>query len=256
MAYGRTASTMLVTPIGGTHYDSLQTRLQRRFAGFYSIDASYTWSKSITTSGTDNSDGSMPVTIPEFYHLNRAISGLDRTYNLEIANVIELPFGKGKPYLANRGFLSTLFGGWQAGSVISFISGIPFTVSASGSSLNAPGNSQTADQVKPDVQILGGIGTGNPYFDPTAFAAVSTPRFGTSGRNILRGPGIKAWDFSLSRRFNVNERVNVQFRMDATNFTNTPKFDNPRADASSSGLGEITTAWGEREIRLGIRIGF
>jgi hypothetical protein len=44
--------------------------------------------------------------------------------------------------------------------------------------------------------------------------------------------------------------------MDATNFTNTPKFDNPRTDASSTGLGEITTGWGEREIRLGLRLGF
>jgi len=45
-------------------------------------------------------------------------------------------------------------------------------------------------------------------------------------------------------------------RMDTSNFTNTPRFDNPRSDASSSGLGEITSAWGEREVRIGLRIGF
>ncbi|MEK7751562.1 MAG: TonB-dependent receptor, partial [Acidobacteriota bacterium] len=93
--FGRTASTNLVTPIGGTHYDSLQTRLQRRFSSFYMLDASYTWSKSITTSGQDNSDGGLSITIPEYYGLNRRTSGLDRTHNLEITNVTELPFGKG-----------------------------------------------------------------------------------------------------------------------------------------------------------------
>ena len=48
---------------------------------------------------------------------------------------------------------------------------------------------QTADQVKTDVAKLGGIGSGHPYYDPTAFVAVRDVRFGTSGRNILRGPG-------------------------------------------------------------------
>jgi len=254
--YGRTASTMLVTPVGNTHYDSLQTRLQRRFAGFYMLDAAYTWSKSITTSATDDSDSTLPIPIPEYYGLNRGISGLDRTHNLQITNLTELPFGKGQRWLASRGFLSTLVGGWQASSVISFISGSPFTVTSSSTSLNAPGSSQRADQVKPTVDILRGVGPGTPWFDPTAFAAVNTARFGNVGRNRMRGPGMRNWDLSLSRRFKVSERVNLQLRMDTSNFTNTPRFDNPRSDASSSGLGEITSAWGEREVRIGLRIGF
>ena len=254
--YGRTAETKLVTPIGNTHYDSLQARLQRRFAGFYMLDASYTWSKSITTSGTDSSDNTLPINIPEYYALNRSISGLDRTHNFQVTNVTELPFGRRQRWLGDRGVLSTLAGGWQLSSVISFISGQPFTVTSSGSSLNAPGNSQRADQVKPTVDILGGVGPGTPWFDPTAFAAVNTARFGNVGLNRMRGPGIRTWDLGLARRFQLTERVNLQFRMDASNFTNTPMFDNPRTDASGTGLGEITTAWGEREVRVGIRIGF
>ncbi len=253
--FGRTANTQLVAPIGGTHYDSLQTRLQRRLATFYMVDASYTWSKSITTSGQDNSDGTLAIAIPEYYWMLRGPSSLDRTHNLEITNVTDLPFGKGRRWLTS-GVPAMLAGGWEVSSVISFISGQPFTVSASGSSLNAPGNSQRADQVKQSVAILGGVGPGQPYFDPTAFAPVSTPRFGTAGFNRMRGLGMRNWDLSLSRRFSVTERVNLQFRADASNFTNTPRFDNPRTDASGSGLGEITSAWGEREIRLGLRIGF
>mgnify|MGYP001614604842 FL=1 len=152
--------------------------------------------------------------------------------------------------------LSTLAGGWQISGVLSVISGAPFGVSGSSSSLNAPGNSQRADQIKPSVQILGGVGTGTPYFDPTAFAPVTTARFGTAGPNALRGPGMRTVDLSLSRRFKLSERFTLQFRADSTNLTNTPRFDNPRTDASGTGLGEITSAWGEREIRLGLRIGF
>ena len=254
--FGRSADTLMVSPVGGTHYDSLQTRLQKRLTSFYMMDMSYTWSKSITNSGRDNSDETLPINIPEYYYLNRSLSGFDRPLNFQVSSVIDLPFGKGKSYLVDSGILTALVSGWQISSVVSFISGAPFTVSSSSTSLNSYGNSQRADQVKDQVAILHGVGVGTPYFDPTAFAAVSTARFGTSGINAFRGPGIRTWDLSLSRSFQLTEKINMQFRVDSTNFTNTPKFDNPRTDASGTGLGEITSAWGEREVRLGLRLGF
>ena len=48
-----------------------------------------------------------------------------------------------------------------------------------------PGNTQRADQVKPTVQKLGGVGRGQSFFDPLAFAPVTQPRFGTAGFNSL-----------------------------------------------------------------------
>ena len=254
--FGRTANTQLVTPIGGTHFDSLQARLQRRFAGWYSLDAAYTWGKSITTSGQSNSDNLLPINIPEYYALNRSISGFDRTHNLQITNIMDLPLGKGHRRLSSGGFVTALVSGWQISNVIGFMSGEPFSVGASSASLNAPGNTQRADQVKAAVDILGGIGRGQPWFDPTAFAVVNDARFGTAGFNSMRGPGIANWDFGLHRRFQLTERVNLEFRVESFNFTNTPKFDNPRNTAGSSGFGEIQSAYNEREFRLGLRLGF
>jgi hypothetical protein len=57
-----------------------------------------------------------------------------------------MPFGPGKQYASN-GLLSRLLGNWQANGIFSAYAGTPFSVSASSASLNAPGNSQTADQV-------------------------------------------------------------------------------------------------------------
>jgi hypothetical protein len=56
--------------------------------------------------------------------------------------------------------------------------GDTFTVTASGASLNAPNNSQTADQILPTVAKLGKIGAGHPYCDPKAYAPVTAVRFG------------------------------------------------------------------------------
>ena len=106
-------------------------------------------------------------------------------------------------------------------------------MTSAGTSLNAPGNTQTADQVKSDVAILGGIGRGTPYFDPTAFAPVTAVRYGSVGRNTMRGPGVFNLDASLFRNFKLTERFGLQFRTEVFNLTNTPAFGLPGANASS-----------------------
>src|SRR4029450_12039142 len=100
--FGRNAQTRVVAPIGDSQYDALQTRLDRRFANGFQIGVSYTLSKSMGIEGAPNSDGIALIQIPEYYHLNRALSSFDRTHNLNISNIVELPFG-GARRLLNRG---------------------------------------------------------------------------------------------------------------------------------------------------------
>ena len=266
--FGRTANTREVTPVGGSHYDSLQATLQRRFARGYSLYVAYTLGKSISASGLDTSDSTLPIPIPEYLDLNRSVNSFDRRHNLEIANIFDLPFGKGRRWLSHTKGLTQVVGGWQANSLISVMSGRPFSITASAASLNAPFSTQRADQVKPEVAILGGVGRGQPYFDPTAYAAVNEPRFGTAGFNSLYGPGRVNWDFGLFRNFNVTEKVKMEFRLESFNFTNTPKFGNPGGNASNlqfntdgsirnlNGFGEITSASEERQFSLGVRLSF
>jgi hypothetical protein len=153
--------------------------------------------------------------------------------------------------------------------LFSAYSGTPFSVTASNASLNAPTETQTADQVLSSVAILGGAGPGQSYFNPLAFAPVTSTRYGTSGLNILRGPGVVNLDLGLFREFSVKERVKVQFRAEAFNAANTPHFNNPGTNVSNAtrttdgtitklnGYTEITTAANdERQLRFGLRISF
>jgi hypothetical protein len=190
----------------------LQATLTRRFSGGYQVQASYTLSKSISW-GTSWND-------PSQFHRNRALSSFDRPHNLQVGWVAELPFGQGKP-LASEGIARLLFGGWQLNGIFSAYSGTPFSVTSAGTSLNAPGNTQTADQVLPEVRILGGTGPGQPYFDPLAFRPVTGVRYGNTGLNILRGPGVVNVDLGLFRDFRIRERLQIQFRAEAFNATNT-----------------------------------
>jgi len=268
--FGRTAPTILIAPVGNTHYNALQAQLSRRLQNGISLNVNYTLAKSMGISGANNSDQAPSIKIPEFYYLNRAPSGFDRRHALNIRSTADLPFGKGRRWLNQGGTLAAIAGGWQVNNILTFRSGTPFTVTASGTSLNAPGNTQMADRVKDVVEIYGGIGRGHSYFDPFAFAPVTEPRFGNAGFNILTGPGIAQWDLGVFRRFNVR-RTNVQLKIETFNVTNTPQFGNPGANRSSlqlnpdgtirnlNGYTEITSTRGrfsERQLRLGLRIGF
>ena len=255
--FGRVADTTMAAPVGNSRYDSMQVRIDRRFRDWYSFGANYTWSKSITTAGVDNSDNTPRINIPEFFHLNQALSNFDRTHNLQITNIIELPFGKGRKWISDKGFLSQLVGGWQVNNIFSFMSGTPFSVTAPGTSLNAPRSSQRADLVKSSVDKYKNIGTTGTWFDTSAFAQVTQARFGTSSFNFMRGPGYANWDFGLFRQFSITERVNLQFRVEAFNFSNTPHFNNPNGDVTNVNFGRVTSARNDaRQYRFGLRLGF
>src|SRR5438094_2915384 len=165
--FGRTGQTRLIAPIGDSQYDALQTRLERRFANGVQVAVNYTLSKSTGIAGNPNSDGALRINIPEFYDLNKSLSDFDRTHNLHITNITLLPFGHDRRWLRD-GVLAEIVGGWQINNILSFYSGTPFSVTASGTSLNTRESDQRADQVKSNVEILGGIGRTNPYFDPLA----------------------------------------------------------------------------------------
>ena len=83
---------------------------------------------------------------------------------------------------------SKLAGGWQLNGLIAAYSGQPFTVTSS-TPLNAPNNSQRANLAKSSVQILGGTGPNQSYFDPLAFTPSPTSTLGTAALDAVRGPG-------------------------------------------------------------------
>jgi hypothetical protein len=227
------------------------------------MGANYTLSKAINWDDNEEVSGVFGVAggylfwpYPDYRWRNKALASFDRTHNFSIYGVHELPFGAKKKW-ANSGVLSAIAGGFQLNWVLTRASGNPITLSGGGSQVNAPGNTQTPDQWGP-LQILGGIGpapvTGATvscqptdlschYFNPSAFAAVpgTQIRFGTTGRNIIRGPGFFNLDASLSRDFRITEKIKMQLKAEMFGVTNTPHYNNPGTDVTNTGTFGVIT---------------
>jgi hypothetical protein len=214
-------------PFGNLTYHALQTNVKKRIGGSI-VGMAYTFSKAINNYNGDNGDGTLFRAYPVSYALNKQLAGFDRTHTLQLYHVYQLPFGRGQRYV-NHGVMSWVLGGFQIGGTISRFSGLPFTIGSS-SAVNAGGQGQTASQINPVVAILGGHDPNTPYFDGTAFTNPPAGTLGTTGRNILHGPGFFNIDENVSRTFSFKEgRLKLQLVGEAFNITNTPSFSTPNA---------------------------
>jgi hypothetical protein len=254
-AFGNASTIYGVIPFLSSDYNALQTQVKRQVGRRGSVGANYTYSKAMDSADSGSESGLTFNYLPAVGR-NYALAAFDRKHNFELFGSYESPFGSGQRFLTH-GVAGYIAGGWQLNSILSRYSGTPFSVSASTSTLNAPGNSQLANQVKPQVAILGGHGAGNPYFDTTAFASVTAAGvFGNSARDMLRGPGVFDLDASVFRDFPIENRVTFEFRAETFNLTNTPQFSNPASNVSNSGFGIISSSSNERQLRFAGKITF
>src|SRR5215470_6241358 len=146
-SFQRISDIRYFTPFNSANYNGLQTQVTRRVKGTL-IGVSYTLSRSINYA--DDQDSGLTWNWVPMLQRNRAVAGFDRTHNFQFYGNMPLPFGRGQKYLQS-GVGSVLAGGWQLNWILSRTSGTPFTVGTAGTSLNSPGNTQTADQVKQSV---------------------------------------------------------------------------------------------------------
>ncbi len=259
--YGRAASTLFWGTIGTPMYDSLQVKLVRRSRSGHFFNLAYTWSHG--RGYTSESSTAQPrVKHPDYYWKNRGPLNNDIRHNLVISNTYELPFGRSKRF-AQSGAAAAVLGGWQINALASLYTGRPRTPTAPTGSINSAGSGQFADCLAAPRKL----GSPNGWWDRSTFAdpdeSGDTPRFGTCGSNVLRGPGLINMDMGIFRKFQPTEQLTIQFRAEAFNVSNTPHFGNPNSNVASSGFGIVggmanTGREGndQRVFRLGLRIGF
>jgi hypothetical protein len=247
-------------PFGESVYNGLQAQLTKTTNKHGSTGIIYTYSKAMDVS--DNSiSNPLVFASPAFYSRNYALAGYDRKHNFQWWTTYPFPFGR-DGLLLTHGVAGYVLGNWRLSTILSAVSGTPINVTSTATSLNAPGNTQVADQnygvstVINGRQAISGTGGTYLYLNPAAFSTVTAVRFGTTGRNSVRGPGLFDLDVSLKREFPLFEQYRLEFVADAFDVTNTPAFANPAANISNAGFGQVTTSNANRSLRLSGRVTF
>jgi hypothetical protein len=249
-AFGRKSSTTTIIGVS-TRYNSLQLKLNRRFANGFHMTTSYTYSKSIDYC----SDRTCTPYNQYNFEQNRARSNFDSTQVFVQSLMYQLPFGKGGRWLKS-GPAAWLAGGWQLNGIITAQTGPPIDLQYSNAGLNAPFINNRPN-VNGPVAIYGNFKTGVPWFDTTAFSAPADKTFGNVGRNVLTGPDLVNFDFSMFRTVAIGERLKLEFRAEIFNATNTLHFNNPGGTFGTSNFGLITSAVNDsRAVQLGAKISF
>ena len=240
-----------------SNFHSLQAKLTKRLSNGVQFLASYTWSKSLDYGGSIASGGGAaggPQTITNL-RAGYGPSGFDVRHRFVGSWTYELPFGPGRHWLTS-GIIGNILGGWDLDGIATVSTGRPFTVYlSSGVTNGAPS--------WPDRIASGQLP--NPtrarWYDPTAFVAPSTPRYGNEGRSILYSPGFTNFDLSLVKNFSIIERLKAEFRVDAFNAFNHPQFSFPNqtvntGNPAATDTSITSTITDNRDLQLSIRLVF
>jgi outer membrane receptor protein involved in Fe transport len=263
--------------IANNIYNALNVRLEKRYRSGLAFMANYTWSKNLESNGNGDSSFAQNggTTLPiDSYNLQkeRSYAPLDVPHVFNFNSAYELPFGASKRWLNHKGPVNWVLGGWQINGILSKRAGFPTDIR---SARIASGNQMYATLNVPDRVPGVSMYLDNPgvdgYFNPAAFVDPQQVRnakgtlitlFGNSARRVARGPGSVNVDFSLFKNFRPTERVNVQFRAEAFNLSNTPTFTLPSASSQALTIGNpnfgklgSSSATG-RQLQAGLKLSF
>jgi hypothetical protein len=253
---------IIAEPIFSSNYNGMQNQLTRNGKN-ESIGVVYTWSHAFDYEDNGAGSGSAGTawSSPAYLKYNRASSGYDRTHNLQIWDIYQLPFGKGQAHL-NQGLAALILGGFQVNGQLSHVSGAPFSVTASNSD-NLQGGQTYANLVAPYKQLGGHnrtpgnttVSGGNSWFDPKVFANPVEPTeptgnstsgvlpmvLGNTHRNQFRGPGVTVINASAVKAFSVYRETKFELRAEAVNLLNHAQLNNPNTTVNGGTFGYITS---------------
>jgi len=223
---------------GSSNYNSLQTKLEKRFNRGLSILSSYTWAHAIDTSpgGICKNGASARDCGPDDPNrpdLERGNSDTDVRHRFTFANVWDLPIGRGRQYgdEMNKG-LDLLIGNWQFNNIVQWQTGPVYDVTCNGGRVDLIGDpTPTAEQEAQGLEL-------NPFAFRCAQTRIfpsdpNSPHIGSLGRNVFHGRPQFYWDASFFKNFPVtaiSEAFKVQFRFTAYNVLNRVNRSSPNGD--------------------------
>jgi len=281
----RFAAVTQLSTGANSHYNGLQTTVEKRLSHGLQVQANYTWSHCIDTVSNGGflpfAAGGILSPIPGDLARDRGPCDYDVRHNFTASYVYALPFKL-------RGVLGNALNGWQVSGSVFWRSGLPFSVLSAPYSAN--GNGIVNGSGPQFASVVAGVplyahgsipGVTQPgtiqWLNPDAFASTVDPstgacvggdaakncQFGNLGRNALRGPDFTWSDLYLTKWFKLNERVKLRIDGQFFNLFNHPNFGLPVLGyagvpgkaSTQTGFGAFTYAVSPPTGLLGVGLG-
>ena len=172
--------------------------------------------------------------------IEKSLVSNDRTHILTFSWTYELPFGKGKRFLANvNPVVDQFVGGWQFNAIQSYQSGAPVPVYGGGD-IPLFGGGNRPNWVSSEARSSVSMGSFDPakdvYLNINAF---SQPDAFTLGNAPPRLPGVRTpasygEDFSLFKKFYLKSELRyLELRAEFFNLFNRVVFGYPSSDVNN-----------------------
>ena len=235
---------------GISNYNALQTSFQRRFSKGLAFDANYTWGKAMSNNVGFSEEGDQGAYNADAYdtHIDYGVAENDIQNRFALSVNYQFQYGKGW-----HGIEKQALAGWQVNSITVWQSGKPITVingGSGGSTTDIGGEGGTTvygNRATPlnnggndrPNQIADGRGPKklSEWFNTAAYQPQPLGTIGDEVRNSIFGPRFRHVDLSLFKDFPVTERVNLQFRAEAFDLSNTPDYYIPNTNPGNLQLG-------------------
>ena len=231
---------------GWSIYHSGTVKLERRLARGLSVNASYTWSKSIDDAsdvGSTFAETNIPQDVRNV-RAEKALSSFDHRHRVVFSFSYALPFS-GK-----------LAKGWTVAALGSAQSGAPFTVMIPTDNANIGAGPSQRPDLRGDPNV-NAPRTAERWFDTAAFSMPPQFRFGNAGRNIVFGDNEVNIDLGLHKDTAISDRTRVQFRAEIFNLFNRTNFaDVPGRIAFTPAFGRYSSALNSRQAQLALKLLF
>jgi trimeric autotransporter adhesin len=182
----------------------------------------------------------------------RGLSSFDQRHQVTFTGQYTTGMGVGGGTLLS-GWRGALFKEWTFYTTITAGTGLPLTPT-----YFAPAEgSGTAGALRPDY-------TGAPVYaappglslNPAAYAAPLPGEWGTAGRDSITGPAQFTLNASMARVFRLNDRFNLDLRVDSTNTLNHVTYPSWNTQFGNSQFGLPASANAMRALVTTVRVRF
>jgi outer membrane receptor protein involved in Fe transport len=218
-------------------YHALEMKAEKRYTSGVSILVSYTYSKLMDFGiGPFAGEALGAGGFQNWANLaaDKSPSTLDQTHRFILNAVYEIPW-----FAKSQGIAGKLLGGWQVGGIWSNFTGGPLGVNAAVNNTFSQGGGQRPNWSGANPCVANPVPT--RWLDSSVFSNPPLYAFGNTPRtfNGCRSHGTAQVDTTLTKNTKIRERLNVQFRAEVFNLSNTVRFAPPNASFGNPQFGTI-----------------